>query len=177
MREQILLSTLLEDTGMKEHVMKLDYAKTFKRIIVLFILLAVVTAVAIPLSLSQQISDAAALKQEYAIAKQTAADTAADNGGDNQNGEHDREHDRDREEDMWKSRITPLNAVNYAIIGGLGVLWAVLVIYYWLAVIAWLYKGAVNEKMNKSLWPILGIFFNVFAVMAFCIVRDRPEKA
>ena len=162
---------------MKEHVMKLDYAKTFKRIIVLFILLAVVTAVAIPLSLSQQISDAAALKQEYALAKQAAADTAADNGSDKQDGEHDHGHDLDREEAMWKSRITPLNAVNYAIIGGLSVLWTVLVIYYWLAVIAWLYKSAVNEKMNKSLWPILGIFFNIFAVMAFCIVRDRPEKA
>ena len=84
MREQILLSIFLEDTGMKEYVMKLNYAKTFKRIIVLFILLAV---------------------------------------------------------------------------------------------IAWLYKSAVNEKMNKSLWPILGIFFNIFAVMAFCIVRDKPEKA
>ena len=166
---------------MKEHVMKLDYTKTFKRIIVLFILLAVVTAVAIPLSLSQQISDAAALKQEYALAKQNAADTVTDSTADNssnkQDGEHDHEHDRDREEDIWKSRITPLNAVNYAIIGGLSVLWAVLVIYYWLAVIAWLYKSAVNEKMNKSLWPILGIFFNIFAVMAFCIVRDRPEKA
>ena len=77
MREQILFSIFLEDTGMKEHVMKLNYPKTFKRIIVLFILLAV---------------------------------------------------------------------------------------------IAWLYKNAVNEKMNKSL-------FNVFAVMAFCIVRDKPEKA
>ena len=78
------ISIFLEDTGMKEHVMKLNYPKTFKRIIVLFILLAV---------------------------------------------------------------------------------------------IAWLYKSAVNEKMNKSLWPILGIFFNIFAVMAFCIVRDKPEKA
>ena len=84
MREQILFSIFLEDTGMKEHAMKLNYPKTFKRIIVLFILLAV---------------------------------------------------------------------------------------------IAWLNKSAVNEKMNKSLWPILGIFFNIFAVMAFCIVRDKPEKA
>lgn len=70
-----------------------------KRIAVLFIILAVVTAVAIPLSLSRQISDA-----------------------------------------------------------------------------AWLCKSAVNEGMNRSLWPILGLFFNVFAVMAFCIVRDRPQK-
>ena len=42
MREQILFSIFLEDTGMKEHVMKLNYPKTFKRIIVLFILLAVI---------------------------------------------------------------------------------------------------------------------------------------
>ena len=150
---------------MKDHVMNLDYTKTFKRIALLFIILAVVTAVAIPLSLSRQISDAAALKQQYALAEQAAAD-----GTDNKDREHDREH-------AWKSQITPLNAVNYAIIGGLGVLWAVLALYYWLAVVAWLYKSAVNEGMNKSLWPILGLFLNLFAVMAFCIVRDRPAKA
>ncbi len=51
-----------------------------------------------------------------------------------------------------------------------------LVLSYWLTVVAWLYKNSVNEGMNKSLWPILGIFFNVFAVMAFCIVRDQPKK-
>lgn len=44
---------------MKDHVMNLNYTKTFKRIALLFIILAVVTAVAIPLSLSRQISDAA----------------------------------------------------------------------------------------------------------------------
>lgn len=53
----------------------------------------------------------------------------------------------------------------------------IIVLFILLAVIAWLYKSAVNEKMNKSLWPILGIFFNIFAVMAFCIVRDKSEKA
>lgn len=65
---------------MKDLALKLNYSKTFKRILVLFILLAVVTAVAIPLSLSQQISDAAALKQQYALAEQAdqaAADDAA----------------------------------------------------------------------------------------------------
>lgn len=160
---------------MKDHVMNLNYTKTFKRIALLFIILAVVTAVAIPLSLSRQISDAAALKQQYALAEQTAADGTdkADNADGSERGDG---HDRDREH-AWKSQITPLNAVNYAIIGGLGVLWAVLALYYWLAVVAWLYKSAVNEGMNKSLRPILGLFLNLFAVMAFCIVRDRPAKA
>lgn len=160
---------------MKDLAMKLNYSKTFKRILVLFILLAVVTAVAIPLSLSQQISDAAALKHQYALAEQAADQAAADNAGakDGEKNHDKRDHDR---EDMWKSQITPLNAVNYAIIGGLGVLWAVLAVYYWLAVVAWLYKSAVNEKMNRSLWPILGLFFNFLAVMVFCIVRDQPGR-
>lgn len=46
---------------MKNHVMTMNYAKSFKRIVILFVILAVVTAVAISLSLSQQISDAAML--------------------------------------------------------------------------------------------------------------------
>ena len=138
---------------MKNHVMTMNYAKSFKRMIILFVILAVVTAVAIPLSFSQQISDA-----------------AMENTADRADGEHH------HEDDAWKSQITPLSAVNYAIIGGLSVLWGVLVLSYWLTVVAWLYKSAVNEGMDKSLWPILGIFFNFFAVMAFCIVRDQPKK-
>lgn len=133
--------------------MTMNYAKSFKRMIILFVILAVVTAVAIPLSFSQQISDA-----------------AMENTADRADGEHH------HEDDAWKSQITPLSAVNYAIIGGLSVLWGVLVLSYWLTVVAWLYKSAVNEGMDKSLWPILGIFFNFFAVMAFCIVRDQPKK-
>ena len=66
--------------------------------------------------------------------------------------------------------------MNYAIIGGLGVLWAVLALYYWLAVVAWLYKSAVNEGMNKSLWMILGLAGNLLAVAAFLIVRDAPQR-
>lgn len=83
------------------------------------------------------------------------------------------EHQAER---ALKSSITPLNATNYAIIGGLSVLWAVLVLFYWFDVVAWLYKEAVNEGMNKSLWPILGLFFNFLAAFAFMIVRDRPSR-
>ena len=141
-----------------------------RRIAVLFIILAVVTAVAIPLSLSRQISDAAALRQQYAAAEAGGSDIAESYG---EGHERERHHD---EEEIWKSKITPLTAANYAVIGGLSVLWAVLVLAYWLTVAAWLCKSAVNEGMNRFLWPILGLFFNVFAVMAFCIVRDRPQK-
>ncbi len=140
---------------MKERIMKKDFAKAFTLILVLFIVLAVFSAAAIPLSLSQQISDAASYRQQL-----QTADGA-------------QRHDSERE---FKSHITPLNATNYAIIGGIGVLWAVLILFYWFDVAAWLYKSAVSEGMNRSLWPILGLFFNFLAVFAFMIVRDRPAR-
>jgi len=34
----------------------------------------------------------------------------------------------------------------------------------------------VKEGMNKSLWPILGLFFNFLAAFAFMIVLDRPSR-
>lgn len=143
---------------MKERIMKKNFEHAFKLMLVIFIVLAVFTAVAIPLSLSRQISDAASYRQQL---------QASDNI---QNDDH---HGSERE---FESHITPLNATNYAIIGGLGVLWTVLVLFYWFDVVAWLYKSAVNEGMNRSLWPILGLFFNFIAVFAFMIVRDRPSR-
>ena len=147
---------------MREAIMKKNYAKAFRTVILLAVLLAVVSAIAVPLSLSRQIRDISALEQsneEQAI---------------QQDGEHGEHHDR---EALWKSQITPLTAANYAILGGLLVLWLVLGVYYWLLVMAWLYKSAVNEGMNKSLWPILGLFTNLLAVLLFLIVRDDSRRA
>ena len=146
---------------MREMIMKKNYAKAFKLVVLLAVLLAVVSAVSIPLSLSKQISDLSDLeqtKQEQMV--QT-------------DGEHGDRHDR---EELWKGRITPLSAANFAVIGGLAVLWLALGVYYWLLVVAWLYRSAVNEGMNKSLWPIMGLFTNLLAVFIFMIVRDDPRR-
>lgn len=146
---------------MRESILKKNYAKAFKRVILLAVILAVVSAAAIPLSLSRQISDLSALEQ----ARQE--ETLPASGGH-------REH-ADREA-LWKSQITLLSAANYAILGGIAVLWLVLLVYYWLLVMAWLYKNALSEGMNQSLWPILGLFTNLLAVLAFLIVRDNPRR-
>lgn len=147
---------------MREVIMKKNYSKAFRMVILLAVVLAVISAVAIPLSLSRQISDISALeqtKQEQMMVRE----------GDH--GEGRGEHD-----EAWKIQITPLSAVNYAVIGGAAVLWLALGLYYWLLVAAWLYKSAVNEGMNKSLWPILGLFTNLLAVLVFMIVRDDPRR-
>ena len=147
---------------MEKAIMKKDFAKAFKRTVLLAILLAVVSAIAIPLSLSRQLKDISALRG-------TAQEAVVQQDGEQTERHHDQEN-------LWKSQITPLSAVNYAVMGGAGMLWLVLLGYYWLLVMAWLYKSAVKEGMNKSLWPILGLFTNLLAVSAFLIVRDNPRR-
>lgn len=150
---------------MKNYVMTKNYKKAFRRLIICFVVLAVISAVEIPLSLSQQIHDASVLKQQAAL---TSPDPT-----DNDDGHHyDAHHD-----EAWKSQITPLTAMNYVIIGAVIMLMGIWVILYWLTVVAWLYKSAAVAGMNLSLWAILGTFLNIFAVLAFWIVRDRPARA
>lgn len=150
---------------MKNYVMTKNYKKAFRRLIICFVILVVISAVGIPLSLSQQIHDASVLKQQAAL---TSPDPT-----DNDDGHHyDAHHD-----EAWKSQITPLTAMNYVIIGAVIMLMGIWVILYWLTVVAWLYKSAAVAGMNLSIWAILGTFLNIFAVLAFWIVRDRPARA
>ena len=150
---------------MKNYVMTKNYKKAFRRLIICFVILVVISAVGIPLSLSQQIHDASVLKRQEAL---TSPDPT-----DNDDGHHyDAHHDQ-----AWKSQITPLTAMNYVIIGAVIMLMGIWVILYWLTVVAWLYKSAAVAGMNLSLWAILGTFLNIFAVLAFWIVRDRPARA
>ena len=90
---------------MREKMMNKDYAKAFKTIVIMAVLLALLSAVVIPLSLSQQISDLSSLRQTSQ--EQTAQ----------QDGEHS-EHHADREE-LWKSQITPPTAGTLAALGGI----------------------------------------------------------
>lgn len=131
--------------------------------VILAVLLALFSVIAVPLSLSRRIQDFNNLKET--VQEQTV-----------QQDEHADEFHGLSHEEVWKSQITLLSAMNYAILGGTAVLWLVLGAYYWLLVMAWLYCSAVNEGMNKSFWPILGLFTNLLAVFAFLIVRDNPRR-
>lgn len=144
---------------MHKMVMQKNYVKAYKLVILLAVVLAVLSAVAVPLSLSRQIREAAALEQTY--------------GEDHHDGEHDG-HDG---EDAWKSQITPLTPGHFVFFGVLGLLWVLLAAWYWLLTAAWLYRSAVNAGMNKSLWMILGLAVGVLVgnvCLKNLIARPRP---
>ena len=148
---------------MKDKIMRWNYKKLFVAILILAVVLALVSAIAVPLSLSQQLRDVHAWAQ-------TAKTERMQEAGEQV------EHDGARERDDWEQHITPLNTGHFVLFGSLILLWLALGAVYWLLVVAWLYKSALTEGMNKSLWPILGLFFNLFAVFAFLIVRDQPKR-
>ena len=144
---------------MHEMVMQKNYVKAYKLVILLAVVLAVLSAVAVPLSLSRQIREAAALEQTY--------------GEDRHDGEHDGQQGGHDSEDAWKSQITPLTPGHFVFFGVLGLLWVLLAAWYWLLTAAWLYRSAVNAGMNKSLWMILGLAVGVL-VGKNLIARPRP---
>ena len=146
---------------MKEKIMQWNYKKAFVTIILLAVVLALVSAIAVPLSLSQQIRDAHAWEQTVKAERLQSGEAGSE---------------REGERDGREANITPLDAGHFVLFGALAVLWLALGAVYWLLVMAWLCKNAVCEGMNKSLWPILGLFFNILAVFAFLIVRDRPGR-
>ena len=150
---------------MKEKIMHWNYKKAFVTIVILAVVLALVSAIAVPLSLSQQIRDAHAWEQNAKAERPQAGE-----------GGSEREYEGERERDGREAAITPLNAGHFVLFCSLAVLWLALGAVYWLLVMAWLYKNAICEGMNKSLWWILGLFFNIFAVFAFLIVRDRSGR-
>ena len=149
---------------MKNKIMRWNYKKAFITIIILALVLALISAVAVPLCLSQQLRDTHAWEQAAKTERMQETGKQA-------------EHDDAHEHGDWEQHITPLNAGHFVLFGSLILLWLVLGAVYWLLVVAWLYKNAVTEGMNKSLWPILGLFFNLFAVFTFLIVRDQPKRS
>ena len=137
----------------------MELQKAFVTIVILAVVLALVSAVSVPLSLAQQIRDARAWEQTVKTERL-------------QSGERDGE----QEHGDWEKNITPLSVGHFVLFGSLIVLWLALGAVYWLLGMVWLYKSAVCEGMNKSLWPILGLFCNIFAVFAFLIVRNQPNR-
>ena len=83
---------------MKEKIMRWNYKKAFVTVVILAVVPALVSAIAVSLSLSQQIRDAHAWEQTAKAERL-------------QSGEAKSEHDGDREHGDWGKNITPLGTL------------------------------------------------------------------
>ena len=153
---------------MRDRILGRDYKRTFVLILLSALILGAAAGISIPVSLRVQISEKSVLRQQAKEQYQQMAITG---------GDYDLHDYLDDQEDTWASQMTPLTTANYILIGVMGGLVLIWLMWYWASVMGWLYQSADRENMNRPLWTILGGFFNFLAVFAFLIVRGRPDRA
>ena len=153
---------------MRDRILGRDYKRTFVLILLSALVLGAAAGISIPVSLRVQISEKSVLRQQAKEQYQQMAITG---------GDYDLHDYLDDQEDTWASQMTPLTTANYILIGVMGGLVLIWLMWYWASVMGWLYQSADRENMNRPLWTILGGFFNFLAVFAFLIVRGRPDRA
>ena len=72
---------------MKEKIMRWNYKKAFITIVVLAVVLALVSVIAVPLSLSQQIRDAHAWEQTLKTERLQSGENQSEHAGEREHGD------------------------------------------------------------------------------------------
>ena len=162
---------------MRDRILGRDYKRTFVLILLSALILGAAAGISIPVSLRVQISEKSVLRQQAKEQYQQMAVTGGAPNGAATGGDYGLHDYLDDQEDTWASQMTPLTTANYILIGVMGGLVLIWLVWYWASVMGWLYQSADRENMNCPLWTILGSFFNFLAVFAFLIVRGRPDRA
>lgn len=156
-------------------IMNMDFKKTIKRFILLSLIIVVLGGVLTGFMFRTQAGEAITYHQAYEnsdeneIQKDNEEDSRYD--GENHEG-------REQGHDYEGSGFFDLGQFTKPAIGAMITLFAyaslcaLIVLAYWLLVTAWLYQAASKAAMNRTLWTILGLFFNLAAVIAFLIMRS-----
>lgn len=156
-------------------IMNMNFKKTAKRFIILSLIIVILGGVLTGFMFRTQIGEAITYQQTY--------ENNSDNGsqkdykgndryyGENR-GDYERGHDYENA-DFFESGLFTKPSVGAEIVFGVYAgLCALLALAYWLLITAWLYQAATKASMNRTHWTMLGLFFNLLAVIAFLIVRS-----
>jgi ribosomal protein L32 len=147
-------------------IMEMDFKKTAIQFILLSLIIVVLGGILTGLMFRTQINEAITYHQTYENSRENVR-------YDGENREY-RERGHDHEEsdyfDLGQFTKPTIGATIVSIIYAF--LCLLIPLAYWLLVMAWLYQAASKTAMNKTLWTILGLFFNLAAVIAFLIVRS-----
>lgn len=153
-----------------EKLIKRSYKKRMLAILIAAATLLAVIAVLIPATLHRQISEFRAL--EKAQESEEASASVGENGEPNQ----EKKHSREQELKAVLKQLTPVGRGIKIAFAAVALLAFLLGAFYWITVAEWLYKAAVLQGLNRALWPILGLMFNIFAIPALLIVLCDPKR-
>lgn len=160
---------------LQSKIMDMDFKKMAKRFIVLSLIIVIVGGILTGLMFRTQISEAITYHQTY--------ENSRENWIQKDNEENTRYNGEYREDNRWEhgykkadffesGQFTVPTVGAQIVLFTYAALCALIGLVYWLLVMAWLYQAAFRASMNRTLWTILGLFFNLAAVIAFLIVRS-----
>ncbi len=152
--------------GFLERIETTDFRKPFKRLIIIALVVVIACGALTAFMFRTQLAELYALDrmEEQTVLQGEIQMPMTEHGN--------RWHGDDLEIDVFDAGLVTrpsTGAIITAIISI--VLCSLCVLAYWLMVAAWLYKASAKAGMNRALWSILGLAFNVLAVLAFLVVR------
>lgn len=183
-----------------QKLVKRDYTRRILTIIVAALALFLALAITIPVTLHTQISELRAIGEareaEERQQEQSGQDEQSGQSGqpetdanlneDGQENGHEDVHEtvheakRDDRERALKAalrQLTPVSTGAKIAFATIAVLFLLLGIFYWITVAEWLYKMAVLNNLNRALWPMLGLIFNIFVIPVLLVVLCDPKRA
>lgn len=153
-------------------LIKRKYSKRMVAILLAGVVLLTAVAVLIPVTLHKQIAELRALKAEQERTEETGTDDF-DHLESNKEENHD---DRERKIKAALRQITPIGRGTKIAFAVIAFLSFILFAFYWLSVAEWLYKMAVLHGLNRALWPMLGLLFNILIIPVLLIVLCDPKR-
>lgn len=154
-----------------EKLVRRNYRKRILSILIAAGVLLVAVGILIPVTLHRQIAEFRAL--EDAREQQEKTDTAA--GADA--GQTEQKHDgREQRIKAMLRQLTPVGKGTKAAFAAVALLAFLLGVFYWITVAEWLYKAAVMHGLNRALWPMLGLVFNLLALPLLLIALCDPKR-
>lgn len=160
--------------------MDMNFKKTARRFVLAALLIVILGGAVVGVAYRTQIQEAITYHQTYTErndSKTQKVQGQTVNGNKNEYFEKEngraRNHEFKRGDFFNSAQITEPSAGAKIVLGVYGLLCLLLGISYWLLIAAWLYQAAEKCAMNGFLWAVLGIFFNLAAVLAFLLLRSR----
>lgn len=160
---------------MQSKILNMDFQKAAKRFVLLSLIIVVLGGILTGFMFRTQIGEVIAYHQTYENSRENGMQKDIEENAryDGENREdRGREHDYEESNFLESGLFTKPTVGAHIVFFTYAALCALIALVYWLLVMAWLYQAASKAAMNRTLWTILGLFFNLAAVIAFLIVRS-----
>ncbi len=162
---------------LQNRIMSMNFKKVAVRFIIVVLAVILLGGVAVGVTFRTQISEIITYSQtedqaEHTIDQQKKLTEDNEKYSQKENGEHYGKFENNDHEFFDSAQFTkPSTGMKIALCSYIGIC-GLFALAYWLLIAAWLFQASTKAYMFSLLWTVLGLFFNLFAVIAFLVVRS-----